>query len=72
MAGRMAAIGERALVQGYALAGVVVTVAEEAATVRDAWNTLAPEVSVVVLTAAAAAAIGDVTTAPGRLVVVQP
>ncbi len=69
--GRMAAIGERALVEGYALAGVTVVVAEDPAAVRRAWQALAADVSVVVLTEAAAAAL-DGPAGGDRMVVVLP
>jgi vacuolar-type H+-ATPase subunit F/Vma7 len=70
MARRLAAIGERALVQGYGLAGATVAIAEDAVEVRQAWHALPPDVAVVVLTAAAAGALGADTD--GRLVVVLP
>jgi vacuolar-type H+-ATPase subunit F/Vma7 len=68
--GRMAVIGERTIVQGYALAGATVCVAEDAAAVRLAWQALADEVCVVVLTAAAAEALG--AAGSERLAVVLP
>jgi vacuolar-type H+-ATPase subunit F/Vma7 len=70
MAGRLAAIGERAFVEGYGLAGATVAVADDAAEVRRAWHALPPDVAVVVLTAASAGALGAETD--GRLVVVLP
>ena len=58
MTGRMAAIGARAVVQGYGLAGATVAIAEDPGAVRDAWKALPPDVVVVVLSAAAAAVLG--------------
>jgi vacuolar-type H+-ATPase subunit F/Vma7 len=56
---RVAAIGELTRVQGFALAGAVVLVAGDQEAVRAAWSSLDEEVAVVVLTPAAAAALGD-------------
>lgn len=56
---RVAAIGELTRVQGFALAGVVVLVAADPEAVRTAWSSLDDDVAVVVLTPAAAAALGD-------------
>jgi vacuolar-type H+-ATPase subunit F/Vma7 len=56
---RVAAIGELTRIQGFALAGAVVLVASNPEAVRAAWSSLDQEVAVVVLTPAAAAAIGD-------------
>lgn len=68
--GRMAAIGEAALVQGYALAGVAVTVATGHYHVRRAWEALDPQVMVVVLTPSAAAALRGAACPAGRMVAV--
>ncbi|MBI3688246.1 MAG: hypothetical protein HY241_13090 [Actinobacteria bacterium] len=57
--GRVAAIGERVAVQGFALGGAVVYPADDAAAVRDAWRQLPPDVAVVIVTRAAARALGD-------------
>lgn len=54
---RAAAIGEAARVAGYALAGVEVRPAESAAEAREAWLALDREVSLLVLTPAARAAL---------------
>lgn len=59
----VAAIGSDALVRGYQLAGVTVLVAETPQEVRAAWRRVPPEVAVVILTAAAAAADPDRVTA---------
>lgn len=70
-AGTVAAIGEEALVRGWGLAGVRVLPAEEPGAVRAAWKDLPADVTLVILTPAAAAALPD----PGRdgpLVAVMP
>jgi vacuolar-type H+-ATPase subunit F/Vma7 len=56
---RAAVIGEAVRVQGYALAGAVVYPAEDADQARAAWRSLPPEIAVVVLTARAAAWLGE-------------
>jgi vacuolar-type H+-ATPase subunit F/Vma7 len=55
---RIAALGEEVRVQGYALAGAVVIAADGPEAVRSAWRTLPEDIAVVVLTPAAAAALG--------------
>jgi vacuolar-type H+-ATPase subunit F/Vma7 len=71
--GRVAVIGEETAVAGYALAGAVVVPAEDALAVRDAWDALGAEVEVVVLTPAAARALGSSrTTTMHPLTVVMP
>ena len=60
----MAALGEHALVKGYALAGVDVVVAESPEEVRQAWRQIAETVLVVVLTPSAAQALGTALTDP--------
>lgn len=67
--GGIAVIGEHVRVQGFGLAGALVMVAAEPAAVRRCWQALPGEVDVVVLTPAAADAIGDPA---GRLTVVMP
>lgn len=52
--GTVAVIGEAALIQGYALAGVTVLVAEDAGAVRQAWDSQAATATLVILTARAA------------------
>ncbi|MFJ9535914.1 hypothetical protein ACIRPX_01450 [Streptomyces sp. NPDC101225] len=54
----VAAIGERQRVIGLATAGVVVLPAENPEAVRAAWSGLPAEVGLVILTPAAAAALG--------------
>lgn len=53
------AIGEEALVGGFALVGVRLVVAETADAARMAWTDLIATAGLVVLTPAAAAAIGS-------------
>ncbi|WP_024285177.1 hypothetical protein [Cellulomonas sp. KRMCY2] len=60
----VAAVGERALLEGYPLAGVLLVAAETADAVRLAWSSLPSAVGVVVLTPRAAAALGEATTDP--------
>lgn len=61
--GRVVVLGESVRVQGYALAGAITMVAEDDEEVRRAWNTMEKDVVLVVLTARAAAALGDAATA---------
>jgi vacuolar-type H+-ATPase subunit F/Vma7 len=71
--GSVVVIGERAEVEGYALAGAAVRVAEEPAGVRAAVRDLPADATLVILTRAAAAALGVLppqTTA--RQIVVLP
>lgn len=56
---RIAVVGEAVRVEPFGLAGAIVAVAEDAAAVRNAWITLPTDVSVVVVTPAAAAALTD-------------
>jgi vacuolar-type H+-ATPase subunit F/Vma7 len=72
MAGSAAAIGAAPLVRGYGLAGVAVIEAPDDDAVRAAWRALDPRTAVVILTAAAAAALGDAPVPPGRMVAVLP
>lgn len=62
--GTVAAIGARTDVGGLALAGVDVLVAEDPEAVRRAWRALPATVALVLLTPAAAEALGDAVTAP--------
>jgi vacuolar-type H+-ATPase subunit F/Vma7 len=71
--GRVAVIGEETAVSGYGLAGAVVVPAEDAPAVVDAWDALAADVEVVVLTARAAQALGPARTGTmSPLTVVMP
>jgi vacuolar-type H+-ATPase subunit F/Vma7 len=56
--GRVGVLGEAVRVQGYALAGAVPIVAESPEEVRQAWTGLAGDIVLLVLTPAAAAALG--------------
>ena len=76
---RVVAIGERARVEGFGLAGTEVLVAEDPAAVRSAWAGLGSGVGVALLTPAARAALGPaedpdlIEVVPGRpLLVVLP
>jgi vacuolar-type H+-ATPase subunit F/Vma7 len=69
---RAAVIGEAVRAQGYALAGAVVYPAEDADQARAAWRSLPPDTAVVVLTARAAAWLGEAQRRDGVLAVVMP
>lgn len=69
MAG-IAVIGAGTLVAGYGLAGAVLLAAEDDDAVRAAWDRLPEDVAVVVLTAAAARALGDTPSTSGPLLAV--
>lgn len=62
---RLAAIGEWPRVRGFALAGALVLEADDAASARSAWAALPADVEVVVLTPAAARAVGPAGAGPG-------
>jgi len=67
--GRIAAIGTGMAVRGFGLAGALVLPAEDAHEVRAAWAALPSDVELVILTPAAAQAVGPATD---RLVAVLP
>lgn len=67
----VAVLGERALVSGWALGGAVVVGADDDDQVCRAWRSLDADVAVVVLTPAAARALGD-EAAHGVPTVVMP
>ena len=70
---RAAVIGETVRIQGYVLAGAVVYPAEDADQARAAWRSLPPDIAVVVLTAQAAAWLGEAPRRhDGVLSVVMP
>lgn len=73
---RVAVLGERAKVQGFALAGAMVLIAEDAEQARTAWESLGADVAVVVLTPLAAASlaheIDEAQRSDSRLPVVMP
>jgi len=56
---RAAVIGEATAVQGFALAGAVVCPADNRDEAAAAWRSLPPDIAVVVLTARAAAWLGE-------------
>ena len=71
--GTAVALGEARRVEGYALAGAVPVVAEDPAAVRAAWAALGEDTTLVILTPAAATALGDAVPASGHpLTVVLP
>jgi len=55
--GRLVVLGEAVRVEGFALAGATVLVADDADAVRRTWASLPGDVAVVLLTAKAAAAL---------------
>ncbi|HET6795063.1 MAG TPA: hypothetical protein VFH45_11500 [Acidimicrobiales bacterium] len=69
---RIVALGEGPRVEGFALGGAEVLVADDADQVRAAWAALDDDVGVVVLTPSAAAALTGETVPPGLLSVVMP
>jgi vacuolar-type H+-ATPase subunit F/Vma7 len=66
------AIGEERLLTGYALAGVAMLPAEDAANAREAWERLPADTAMVVLTPAAHAALADAVRERELLYVVLP
>ncbi len=58
---RVVAIGEETQLAGYALAGVELVEAVDAAAVVEAWSSLDADVGLVLFTPAARAALGDRT-----------
>ena len=70
--GRVAVLGTRVRVQGFALAGALVESSDDDTSTRAAWRALPADVSVVVLTPEAAAALGDLLPDAHRLTVVMP
>ncbi|MET0765955.1 MAG: V-type ATP synthase subunit F [Blastococcus sp.] len=72
--GRVAAIGEEARIVGFALAGAEMVAAETGEAVRAAWGALDPDVVLVLLTPAAAAALAGLLDDPAttRLTAVLP
>lgn len=67
---RIAVLGEAPRVDAWALAGALVIPAAGAAAVLQAWETLASDVEVVVVTPDAARILGERTSS--RLVAVLP
>ncbi|MDW8806478.1 hypothetical protein P1P68_17195 [Streptomyces scabiei] len=73
--GHVVALGERARVAGLALAGVVVMVADDSDAVHRGWRELPADADLVILTPAAACALGPEPAGPrGRrpLIAVMP
>ena len=71
--GLVVALGDPAALAGYALAGVQVRAAVEAADVRRTWSRLGADVAVVLLTPQAAEALGPRAAAlSGPMAVVLP
>lgn len=71
--GAVVVIGERARVSGFALAGAEVVVAEDPESVRRAWDALDDDAGLVIVTPAAAAALGtEPLSAVPPLVAVMP
>lgn len=69
----VAAVGAADLVAGFGLAGALVLPAQDPAAVLSAWRSLPGDTGVVVLSPAAADALGDERLAPGApLTVVLP
>jgi vacuolar-type H+-ATPase subunit F/Vma7 len=62
--GSVAAIGEDALIRGFALAGVLVLPAAEPAEVAAAWAQLPADVDVVILTERSRSTISDDVSHP--------
>ena len=65
-------IGEPALVAGYAMAGATTMPAQGADEVRRAWGNLPSGTTLVILTAAAADALGGELREAGPLTAVMP
>ncbi|MEU6379865.1 hypothetical protein [Streptomyces sp. NPDC046909] len=69
----IAAIGERLRILGLASSGVLLRPAEEPEAVRAAWQGLSPDVEMVIVTPAAAEALGEQPMdGRGPLIVVMP
>jgi vacuolar-type H+-ATPase subunit F/Vma7 len=62
--GTVIVLGEEVVVSGYALAGALVRAANDEKQVSSAWATMPPDVEFVILTAAAARALGGARSAP--------
>lgn len=66
------ALGEQSLLQGFALAGAILSVAETDDEVRSGWSALPPEVGVVILTRRAARALEGIVDSRSPLTAVLP
>ena len=70
---RIVALGEAARVAGFALAGVEVIAAEEAAAVIHAWERLTPDAGVLILSPTASSILESrLAQRPALLTVVMP
>jgi len=71
---RVVVLGESLAVAGFALGGAATIPADDAEAVRRSWDALPDDTAVVVLTAAAAVALGARRTdeRPGILTVTMP
>jgi len=65
---RIAAIGARRELDGFALAGVELVAAEDVAEIRAAWSRLDTEVAVLILTATAERALADLLSLRSDLI----
>lgn len=63
---RVAAIGDERVLEGYALAGVDVLPAQDAASALAAWRSLEPDVTLVLLSTRAHRALADELPTAGR------
>ena len=70
--GAVIVIGEPALVAGYAMAGATTMPAQGADEVHRAWDSLPSGTTLVILTAAAAAALGGRLSEADPLTAVMP
>jgi hypothetical protein len=74
--GRVAALGEQLRIQGFGLAGALAVAADTPEAADAAWRDLPADVTLVILTPAAARAVAAQRplhgSPPGRLTVVMP
>lgn len=72
--GQIVVLGEAVTVESFALAGATVVAAEDVEAVRRAWAALPADAAIVVLTAAAAEALGEAarTARDERLTIALP
>lgn len=70
--GAIVVIGEPALVAGYAMAGATTMPAQGADDVRRAWDSLPSGTALVIVTAAAADALGSLLSGADPLTAVMP
>ena len=73
MSDTIVALGERALLEGFPLAGVELRVAETTSAVKEGWALLPKTVGMVILTPHAALTLGDIVNDPNSpMTVVLP